>query len=126
MRDATKTKGHLDFLDFAPIVWQINDITICLVAVYLATSVGFKGVNFQKLALLGSFIQSLDIAWVIFGDWNVTPSKLMEPGWPTMIGGVPVVPADVQCICALRSGSMIDYGIAPPRARWMIPSTTAD
>eukprot|EP00959_Pyramimonas_sp_CCMP1952_P008623 180413-Pyramimonas_sp.AAC.1 len=43
-----------------------------------------------------------------------------------MIGGVPVVPTDVEHTCTIGSGSMLDYGIVSPHARLLISSLTAD
>ncbi|CAK0882727.1 unnamed protein product, partial [Prorocentrum cordatum] len=65
--------------------------------------------NLQKLAILGSFIKSLDIPWAIFADWNVPPSTLMQSGWPTMLGGVPVIPTDVDYTCTIGSGKLYDF-----------------
>ncbi|CAK0851347.1 unnamed protein product, partial [Prorocentrum cordatum] len=126
MRDLSSTKGNIDFFDFVPVVWHIHGVSLCLVSAYLTSSIGLKGVNLQKLAILGGFIKSLDIPWASFADWNVPPSTLMQSGWPAMLGGVPVVPTDVDYTCTIGSGAMLDYGIVSPHARLLISSLTAD
>ncbi|CAK0821619.1 unnamed protein product [Prorocentrum cordatum] len=83
MRDIASTRGNVDFHDFVPIVWHINGTSICIVAAYLTCSIGIRGISLQKLAILGSFIKSLDIPWAIFADWNVPPSTLMQTADPT-------------------------------------------
>ena len=76
---------------------------------YLRPTIGYTGVNKERLAAIGGFLMALLGGWILYGDFNLTPSELEASGWLTMVGGVIILAEDLSYTCRAGSGRVIDY-----------------
>jgi len=57
------------------------------IAIHLVDGLRFEGANGIILRLLSGFLSQLKGAWVVGGDWNMTPSELGQCGFLSHVGG---------------------------------------
>jgi len=113
LRDIGKkfVPGPIDFTDFVPIQFRVNQITFTIICVYLTASIGLKGENIRKLAMLGSFVNTLRGPWLAIGDWNLLHTVLTRSNWIDEVKACVRVPEDTSYTCRRGSGRMIDYAV---------------
>ena len=70
---------------------------ICVVSIYLKDSVGPDDFNLKVLHEAASFVNSLEIPWIIAGDWNMEPSSFAGPNWLELVKGKIMAPASPTC-----------------------------
>ena len=73
---------------------------ILLVTCYLTDSQDASALNLTKLARLGALVHTLNLPYVIVGDFNMTPDELVATQWIDQIRGQIVIPHETVSTCS--------------------------
>ena len=65
------------------------------------------GPNLTKAAEIRGFTKSINMPFVLFGDFNMTPASLLASGWPQSMQATIVKLGVATC----NTGSEIDYAL---------------
>ena len=108
--------GHLTGL----IINGDNKHKIIVFSIYLDCHDKHGDKNEAIRYTLGLIISSMNMPFVIMGDWQYTPEQLAETGWLEIIDGYIVAPDEPTCKQSGRKtdGSIIDYAVV---SNWVAP-----
>ena len=73
--------------------------------------------NKERLRALAALLLSLQGGWLVFGDWNCTPSELEATGWLDLVGGECFVPQGISFSCRVGARRLIDFCVILRRTR---------
>ncbi|CAK0870501.1 unnamed protein product [Prorocentrum cordatum] len=62
-------------------------------------------------------VKSLDVPWLLVGDFNATPTEMAKSGWLDALRARAVTPEGVEVSCTSGKGRMIDYAVVPDSFR---------
>lgn len=79
--------------------------------IYLETEIGLKHDNLDLVRSIYLPVRMLGMAYVIFGDFNVTPQELADNGYVTRLQGTIVTTTGVTSTCTSGSERMLDYTV---------------
>ncbi len=85
-----------------------ENVSITLVGVYLAASIGLNVDNLHKLSHLGAFLRSILGPWIAVGDWNLSPEILRASQWLHKVSEEITLPENTNFTAAAAVGSMLD------------------
>ena len=107
---AQTVESH-EHIDFAAAIVHGCHSHILLVTCYFTDSQGASALNLTKLARLGALVCTMNLPYVIVGDFNMTPDELVATQW---IDQTPwsenVIPHETVSTCS-NGGRMIDYAV---------------
>ena len=118
--------GSIDFHDFAALRVRAKRLAITVGGVYLDAGVGLNGVNLQKFAAIGAFLQAASDLWVLAGDWNVSDKDLAQSLWLQKVGGHIVTPNGAENTSLGGKGQMYDYAVVSQKARAFLHEVVLD
>ena len=110
--------------DWSAIMVRLKGVDLLLISVYLTCSIGMTGENLAKVKELMQLCLNANIPFIMIGDWNMDPSKLMTTGWLEVIKAEIMVPSNVDFTCDTRS--MLDYAVVSRSIRGAILGLKAD
>ena len=84
-----------------------------LVTCYITDSQGVGALNLMKLARLGALVHTMNLPYVIVGDFNMTPEELIATQWIDQIRGQIVLPHATVSTCS-NGGRVIDSAVISP------------
>ena len=120
-----RAAGHNQLDGFQVSIIHMRGYPIAVFTFYGLPSLGFTGANVQRFKKLGAVINTLQIPYIIIGDFNVQVAAMQKSVFLSKLVGEPVIlKADnVSCACeAGKVGSIIDYVICSSAARSYIGS----
>ncbi|CAK8991484.1 unnamed protein product, partial [Durusdinium trenchii] len=89
-------------------IFQAKNTEMLLVILYLQVGEGPTGyTNRQVLTEVGALILTLNIPYIVMGDFNCEPEELLETTWLRRIKGNILATPDAT----ISSGSVLDYAI---------------
>ena len=89
-------------------IFQAKNTEMLLVMLYLQVGEGPTGyTNRQVLTEVGALILTLNIPYIVMGDFNCEPEELLETTWLRRIKGNILATPDAT----ISSGSVLDYAI---------------
>ena len=71
---------------------------------------GGNTLNLTKLARLGAHVHTMNLPYVIVGDFNMTPDEFIATQWVDQLRGQIVTPHETVSTCS-NGGRMIDNGL---------------
>ena len=78
-------------------------------SIYLQDGVGFDDGNLEVLHELAAILMTIDTPWVVAGDFNNVPKKLMNTGWTRLVRGTIIAPEQATC-----HDNVYDYFVVSP------------
>eukprot|EP00959_Pyramimonas_sp_CCMP1952_P184339 3854828-Pyramimonas_sp.AAC.1 len=75
------------------------------------------GTNSRKMHNIARIVKSLDVPWLLVGDFNATPAEMAKSGWLDVLRARVVTPEGVEVSCTSGKGRMIDYAVVPDSFR---------
>ena len=93
--------------DTTIVLWRTQGLTIALAALYLEPSAIAWSRNMDKLGGLGEFLRSLDMPFIIGGDFNCDPAELTKTGWPRRLKAE--ILHTTEPTCTSGRGRTIDF-----------------
>ena len=112
-RDVLTAAGQ----DWIPCFWRLKGLTVAVFVIYLNSSEGLSSGNVSKLDSLAFAVRQLHTAFIIIGDWNMTPQQLANSRWMESLGRAVKVmtPRNVSHTCTTPPGRMLDYAVIDNR-----------
>ena len=103
--------GHanVEMSDWCYAVWHTQTLSFVMVMMYLDCSIGATGVSNHKLQTLALFLHRLRLPALVAADWNMSPSTLIDSGWPARLKLRVMVPSDSEVTCYAGAGTLGDY-----------------
>ena len=119
------TAGPIDFDGFAAMSIRFKRVTLVVISVYLQPTIGVKGQNLRRLAMLAALLKSVRGAWVAVGDWNATPDELRASKWDQSVQGTIITPDNTEYTCTAGQGRLIDFAVVSSSALPMLKKCDA-
>ena len=106
----SKLLRTIEPIDFAAAIVHGCHSRILLVTCHLTDSQGASAFNLAELARLGALVHTMNLTFVIVGDFNMMPDELVATQWIDQIRGRIVFPHETVSTSS-NGGRMIDYPV---------------
>ncbi|CAK0816536.1 unnamed protein product, partial [Prorocentrum cordatum] len=112
-----KSAFHDALRDTTVVLWRFHGVTFAFIVCYLDCSIGMAGTNSRKMHNIARIVKSLDVPWLLVGDFNATPAEMAKSGWLDVLRARVVTTEGVEVSCTSGKGRMIDYAVVPDSFR---------
>ena len=102
--------NHPRSLDgFVAVTVHFAGYSMVVVTFYAHDGAGVRGSNAGRYQRLAGLLWSLQLPWIVIGDFNISPKNLLRSGIPDRLHSRIITAGEDVVTCNLGSGTVIDY-----------------
>eukprot|EP00959_Pyramimonas_sp_CCMP1952_P360705 7554569-Pyramimonas_sp.AAC.1 len=97
--------NHPSSLDgFVAVTAHFSGFSMVIASFYAHSGVGVRGLNAGSYQRLAGLLWSLQLPWIVLGDFNISPQNFVRSGIPDRVRGT-VITAGDTATCNLGTGT---------------------